>query len=139
MPASTAQPPERFIGGSSSRTMMYNIEQGLQHLFESQSVDPTERMLMLGRHMQAPPHGFGTEFQSRFDMCNKAGRLPEGRRVVLWLLDVRGNLDQVGASTRWKPTEHMTVGGLVHNMPTPMIRQKVRDMSYDPTCNADIQ
>ena len=65
-----------------------------------------------------------------YDVCNKTGSIPEERRVAVGLLDARASFEQSGDVTRWTPTDHMLVDSLTKCMPTDLLTNYLRDMTY---------
>lgn len=76
----------------------------------------------------------GTYCKYRDDVCNMTGSLPDERRAALELLDVRESLGQFCAVIHWVPTDHMLAYSLTRRVPTDIMTNYLRDMTYYLTC-----
>lgn len=90
-----------FDRGSVARTIIYDVEIGLQHLFGRTITEPKERRSFWGKRCRHLLMAFGTDGTWLYDACNKTGRLPDERRVALDSLDARVSFEQFGDVIRW--------------------------------------
>lgn len=103
---------------------------GLEHRYEQTITDAEATPCPIGTTIAATYQWLLGQTVHRYTLYDTtAGSLPEERRVVLDLLDVRTALEQVGDALRWSFAEHTLVDSLTTRMPTHLLTFYVRYMT----------
>ena len=76
------------------------------------------------------PLAMATDCRSLYDVCSKAGSLPDEKRVALDLMDLRDSLSDMGDVIRWVPTDHMLADVLTKDMNADALLAYLKNMQY---------
>ena len=120
-----------FDRGVYVRTMWFEIEHGWAQMWNrARETRTNSNQEEWNRMCKAIPFCLGTDCKSLYDVCTKNGSMPEERRVVLDLLDVRESIETVGDQIRWIPTYHMLVDCMTKTMPPDAMIGYMKSMEY---------
>ena len=79
---------------------------------------------------QTIPFALATDCKSVYDVCMKAGSLPDEKRTALDLLDLKEGISEMGDQVRWIPTDHMLSDSLTKEMPADLLLQYLQNYQY---------
>ena len=128
--AEAASAAKAFDKGAYTRVMLYEIENGYKHKWESLDADDCDLRNYWSAMCKSIPFALGTDCKSLYDVCTKQGSMPEERRVALDLIDVRESIEEMGDQIRWIPTDHMLVDCMTKHMPPDAMLSYLKNMEY---------
>ena len=110
---------------------MYEIEHFVPpRWLRSCQDDPEDAYLNWVQMCKTIPFALATDCKSVYDVCMKAGSMPDDKRTALDLLDIKQGIAEMSDQIRWIPTDHMLADCLTKEMPPDLLLQYLQNYQY---------